>query len=388
MLKKLKNIEMPCFASYLIMISGLLNSGFCSLAQNRIVSSAPVSVEEIAGKYYFIFFIVLLPVIFKSDKLLNRFLKFVIVFFVFYTLLFMAGDFASQAVKNNHGARFSLSSGFWFFSGGVIFFYVSLISSEKKIYQRVIFQIISFLPFFVFSYYGFFSDFAVAIEFALNSKRFFVELKNHFYISYGSVFMGCCVGIPLGIYLFRSGKNEKKVFYFLNIIQTIPGIAFFTIMMAPLAFLSTSFLFLQKAGISGVGTAPAVIVLFLYSLLPVVRNTVEGLKIIDGSVIESGRGMGMKSSEIFFKIELPLSLPVILNGIRVALVHCVGSTAVAALIGAGGLGVFIFQGIGQGADDLILLGTFPLIIMAVISDRLMEFLTQISKPGVLADDRN
>jgi len=300
----------------------------------------------------------------------------------------MAGDFASQAVKNNPAARFSPSFGFWIFFLGLSLFYISYISYEKSFYQRLIFQFIAIAPFFAFLYFGFVSDFAIAIEFAFNFGRFFMELKKHFYISYGSVLLASLFGVPLGIYVFKSSKNEKKLFYFLNIIQTIPGIAFFGLIMVPLAVLSSNFLFLQKSGVSGIGVVPAVIVLFLYSLLPIVRNTLEGLKIIDKSIIESGKGMGMKNLDIFFKIELPLSIPVILNGIRLALVHCIGSTAVAALIGAGGLGVFIFQGIGQGAADLILLGTFPLILIAVASDKFMEFLIEISKSGALANDRN
>jgi osmoprotectant transport system permease protein len=241
-------------------------------------------------------------------------------------------------------------------------------------------QIVLILPLIIFIYLGVFSDFAIGREFSLNSQRFFLEIKTHIFISYGSVFFAAIIGIWLGIYTYKSNKKETKLFYFLNIIQTIPGIALFGIVMVPLGFISSSFSGLKNIGISGIGTAPAMLVLFLYSLLPVVKNTLEGLKSIDGSIIESGRGMGMSGFEIFLKIELPLSIPVILNGIRIALVHCVGSTAVAALIGAGGLGVFIFQGIGQGASDLIVLGSLPLIIIAVITDKFMELMTNIFKP--------
>ncbi|MGM0418597.1 MAG: ABC transporter permease, partial [Thermodesulfobacteriota bacterium] len=134
-------------------------------------------------------------------------------------------------------------------------------------------------------------------------------------------------------------------------------------------------------------TAPAVCALFLYSLLPIVKNTYEAFEDIDFSVTEAGRGMGMKEHEILLKIELPISIPVILNGIRTSLVQSVGNTAVAALIGAGGLGVFIFQGLGQAATDLILLGAVPVIIIAALTDKLMEILKTVFAPKGLKNDR-
>lgn len=379
-LKKIVNkIDFVDFTAVLIMISGLLNPCFFSLSPNRIVSGTPLFIQDISGRSCFVFFLILGLVILRAEKRLIKILKFFFVWALFYFLLFILGKFGSEEVIKNPSARFSPSYGFWIFFAGVSFFYASYFGREKQFFKKLIFRFVLIFPFFVFLFLGVFSDFALGREFVFNSERFFMEVKTHIFISYGSVLAGCLIGIPLGVYTFKFANQGEKVFYFLNIIQTIPGIAFFGLIMVPLSILSSNLSFLAKAGISGTGTAPAVIVLFGYSLLPIVKNTLEGLKIIDRAVIESGKGMGMGKFDIFWKIEFPLSLPVILNGIRTALVHCVGSTAIAALIGAGGLGVFIFQGIGQGATDLILLGTFPLIIIAIITDKIMEFFTEISK---------
>ena len=119
-------------------------------------------------------------------------------------------------------------------------------------------------------------------------------------------------------------------------------------------------------GIRGIGAAPAVVALFLYSLLPIVANTVAGLRRVSHTAVEAARGMGMTSAQVLTGIELPLALPVILTGVRVVLVQNIGMVTVAALIGGGGLGTFVFQGIGQTAIDLVLLGAIPIVALGFL----------------------
>lgn len=139
----------------------------------------------------------------------------------------------------------------------------------------------------------------------------------------------------------------------------------------------------RDLGISGIGTAPAIIALTLYSLLPLVRNTYVGLKNVDDAIIDSGRGMGMTDSQIFFQIELPLAFPVIMAGVRNAGISLVGIAAVASIIGAGALGDFILLGVNTTSVDLILLGAIPAVILAVILDALLQILERIfTSPGL------
>ncbi len=128
----------------------------------------------------------------------------------------------------------------------------------------------------------------------------------------------------------------------------------------------------RDLGVSGIGTAPALIALTLYSLLPLVRNTYAGLNNIDPAIIDSGKGMGMTASQIFFKIELPLAFPIIMAGVRSAGISLVGITAVASIIGAGALGDFILPGINSTSIDLILLGALPAVVLAVALDALLQ----------------
>lgn len=139
----------------------------------------------------------------------------------------------------------------------------------------------------------------------------------------------------------------------------------------------------RNLGVSGIGTAPALIALTLYSLLPLVRNTYAGLTNIDPAVIDSGRGMGMTARQIFFGIELPLAFPVIMAGVRNAGISLVGIAAVASIIGAGALGDFILLGVNSTSVDLILLGAIPAIILAIILDALLQFFEALfTSPGI------
>jgi osmoprotectant transport system permease protein len=167
-------------------------------------------------------------------------------------------------------------------------------------------------------------------------------------------------------------------------VQTTPSLALFGLMIVPLSLASRRFPLLRQLGIEGIGSAPALIALTLYALLPVARNTYTSLKIIDPAVIEAGIGMGMNRRQRLWRLEVPLALPIILSGIRISAVQAVGNTAVAALIGAGGLGVFIFQGLGEASPDLILLGVVPVILLAVVVDRLMNGLIRAATPRGLA----
>ncbi len=140
---------------------------------------------------------------------------------------------------------------------------------------------------------------------------------------------------------------------------------------------------IRNLGVSGIGTAPAIIALTLYSLLPLVRNTYAGLNNVDPAIIDSGRGMGMTPWQIFFQIELPLAFPIIMAGIRNAAISLVGIAAVASIIGAGALGDFILLGVNTTSVDLILLGAIPAVILAVLLDALLQIAENLfTSPGI------
>jgi osmoprotectant transport system permease protein len=228
---------------------------------------------------------------------------------------------------------------------------------------------------------GALDDLSLLREYAARRGRFFGEVADHLFLVGVSVGSAVAVGVPLG-FLARSRRAwERPLFFVLNLAQTIPSLALFGLLIGPLALLSRHWELARELGVRGIGWAPAVIALGLYALLPIARNTYTSLKTLDPGVLEAGRGMGMGRGQLLWRVELPLALPVILAGVRTAAVQNIGNTAVAALIGAGGLGVFIFQGLGQAAVDLILLGAVPTILIAVAADFAFQGVIGLARPG-------
>ena len=224
---------------------------------------------------------------------------------------------------------------------------------------------------------GLWNGLSVMKEYATHADSFWQDGERHVELALGSLAAALLVGAPLGVACQRVPALGGVTLPVLNIVQTIPSIAMYGLMMAPLAILAARLPALAGIGVSGIGPAPALIALFLYSLLPVVANVVVGLDGIPGAVVEAARGMGMTARQRLLAVELPLAMPVILTGVRIVLVQNIGLVTVAALIGAGGFGEFVFQGLGQSATDLVLLGAVPTVALAFVAAILLDALVEI-----------
>ncbi|MNO22673.1 Choline transport system permease protein OpuBB [compost metagenome] len=180
-------------------------------------------------------------------------------------------------------------------------------------------------------------------------------LYVHFELVLISMLIAIVIGVPLGILVTRVPALKRWVIGGASILQTIPSLALLGVMIP----------------IFGIGMKTAIAALFLYSLLPIVRNTYTGIKEVDPSTIQAAKGMGMTDAQILFKVQLPLALSVIMAGIRTSTVINVGTATLAAFIGGGGLGDFIFLGISRSLDALILLGAIPAALLAIFLDYLL-----------------
>ncbi|WP_051530488.1 ABC transporter permease [Halomonas halodenitrificans] len=213
-------------------------------------------------------------------------------------------------------------------------------------------------------------------EFRGRGEAFVEALVQHLLLVGGAVGTSLLLGAAIALAMRQNPRVERLGFALLNFLQTIPSLALFGLLLAPLAWLSARVEWLAALGVSGIGWAPAFLALLGYSLLPMVRNTFVALSEVDPGVLEAARGMGMSRGQVFRQVRLPLALPVVLEGVRITSVQAIGLTAVAALIGAGGLGTFIFQGLGQAAMDLVLLGALPILAMALAVDALLGALSR------------
>lgn len=169
-------------------------------------------------------------------------------------------------------------------------------------------------------------------------------LSQHVTLLLGTLLPGLLIGLPIGVWLWRFPRWQSPVFAVLNVIQTVPSVALFGLLIAPLAGLARQFPSLAQLGVSGTGITPALIALVLYALLPLVRGVTVGLQQVPREALESAVAMGMSGGQRFRQIQLPLALPVLLRSLRVVSVQTVGMAVVAALIGAGGFGALVFQG--------------------------------------------
>ncbi|HTM87076.1 MAG TPA: ABC transporter permease [Terriglobales bacterium] len=183
-----------------------------------------------------------------------------------------------------------------------------------------------------------------------------------------SMAIAVAIGVPVGIWLTRRQVLEKPVLGVANVIQTIPSLALF-------GFL------LPAPWIGARAERIAILALVLYALLPVIRNTYVGIMGVDRSVVEAGRGMGMTSRQLLLQVELPLALSVIIAGVRVATVISVGLATIAAAIGAGGLGEFIFRGLAMVNNVVILAGAIPAAILALLADFGLGLLEKRLRPA-------
>jgi osmoprotectant transport system permease protein len=298
-----------------------------------------------------------------------------------------AGALAGHLAGAPTIARVSLSTGFWL---TMLASYAAFISASRKLdlHPLLLRRLLSIMiPVLLAAllWVGFLDPVSVMREFAVQKNVFFAETATHAALTGGAVLIGTVFGILVGVWALRSVAVRRVAFFILNIVQTIPSLALFGLLILPLAALSTRFPLLHDWGISGIGRAPALLALSFYAMLPIARNTYTALAQIPAALREAGSGMGMTRGQLLGRVEVPLALPLIMSGVRTAAVQSVGNAVVTALIGAGGLGVFIFQGLGQYASDMILLGTLPVIAMAVITDILMGALVRAVTPAALRE---
>ena len=230
---------------------------------------------------------------------------------------------------------------------------------------------------------GICDELALMKEYANRADVFWPMAIRHLQIVGVSLLLALCIGLPLGWAAYRFGGVGGALFPVLNIVQTIPSIALFGLLMAPLALLAASWPALGRAGISGVGLAPGVIALLLYSLLPIVRGMRTGLAQVPSSVVDAATGLGLSPANVFWRVQMPLALPLVLSGVRTAAVQAVGLAAVTALIGSGGLGTIMFEGLYANAQDLVLLGVLPMVFIGVLVDMLFSSLIGLTALAAL-----
>ncbi|MGB7800409.1 ABC transporter permease [Buttiauxella sp.] len=346
---------------------------FINFAPNRLVSGESIALSKLPAHAWLILCVpvfILACLTLVSCRPSSLLVTLLVGELLFIAILWVMGRTATQfAAQGSPLARTSPGSGLWLSLTLCLLLCADAISrlTPKALWRLLLNLQIWIVP-VALLWSGYFDSLSLLKEYANRQDVFDDSLSRHLALLVGTLLPALAIGVPLGVLCYNRPAWQSSVFSVLNVIQTVPSVALFGLLIAPLAGLVKLAPWLGSIGVSGIGVAPALIALVLYALLPLVRGVVSGLQQVPRNIIESAEGMGMSRWQVFWQAEVPLALPVLLRSLRVVCVQTIGMTVIAALIGAGGFGAIIFQGLLSSALDLVLLGVIPVIALAVILD--------------------
>jgi osmoprotectant transport system permease protein len=367
-----------------LVVAALFGLPFLQVAPNRLVSGQPMYVSVIMPAFVWLLLALLLSValvtVFKPQR------SWIVVLLALSValvpgLLWLAASQAAVVLQGaNSIARASFGSAFWLSEVLLAFLATSSLQQLRAMaLQRIALSGVLAMCIWAMLGSGLCDDLSLVKEYSQRADDFSLLLVRHVQIVLLALAATVSIGCLLGLLARSHAKFSRALLPVLNIIQTIPSIALFGLLMAPLSLLAASLPALGRVGISGVGLAPAVIALTLYGLLPVVRSVLAGLLQVPATMHSAATALGLTPSQVLVQIELPLALPVLLGGIRTAAVASVGLAAITALIGAGGLGSILFEGLFSNAQDLVLLGVLPIVALGLLVDALFNLLIGLAR---------
>lgn len=345
---------------------------FVRVAPNRLLSGEPVYlVDVLQGPWAWLAAALLLALAVATLQAQHRATQVLVVAAMATTLAglwLLAGAHAHHVAQTQSSLhRTALGAGFWTLAGLAWLAALDAVARLRlATLARLAVLMAASLP--LLAVLGSGQELSIAQEYANRSDVFGTAVLRHLQIVLLATVPAVGIGVPLAWAMARTPRLRQALFPILNVIQTIPSIALFGLLMAPLAWAAAHAPVLGQMGISGVGLAPAVLALLLYALLPIVRSTLAGLAQVPAAATTSARAMGMAPWQVLWQVELPLALPVLLIGLRTAVVQTTGLAAVTALVGAGGLGQIMFDGLFSAANELVMLGVLPIVLLAVLAD--------------------
>ena len=356
-------------------------SGFIAVAPNRLVSGRPIALWQAAGggatvAIGVIGALLLAISLLPPKKEISAGAAVLSAGLLLLTLAALGHSARIIAASAGPAARVSAGTAFWVIASCAALAIIDALQRLRAGPALLVAAVVALAGgAAALAFAGVFDTLSIAREYQTRQALFAAALTRHIALVAGSVGPALVIGFPLGVAAARRPRLQGPLFAILNLLQTVPSIALFGLLIAPLSSVAAALPRLAALGVGGIGPAPAIIALVLYALLPIVRNTATGISGIDPAVIDAAQGMGLTPRQIFSRVELPLALPILLAGLRIVIVQTIGLAVVAALIGAGGLGTFVFEGLGQYALDLVLLGALPAIGLALAADFVLHMVS-------------
>jgi osmoprotectant transport system permease protein len=369
-------VDRVVFVGALLALAGCLLLPFVEFRANRIVDGQQLALWNAAGPWAWALIAACCLEIAAAFVPRDRrpLAALIAAAVTFTTLVFAVGHAALTLTPGGTGspARVSIGAGAWLVLAGtlMVWFQGSRGSSARARAGALALAAGALLAGMMWGGLG---RLSLVLEYQAQSDTFWTLTLNHVGLTVGGTAIAALIGLPLGVAAARSRLVRSTAIPAAGIIQTVPSLALFGLLIVPLAAL----------GLPTIGTVPALIALTLYALLPIVRNTYLGVAGVDSAIVDAGRGMGMSRAELLWRVEGPLALPLMLEGLRAALVLTVGIAAVMAIGGAQDLGTLVFYGWGVQAPDLVLLGALPMVVLAIIADQGMRALERsVVSPGI------
>lgn len=285
------------------------------------------------------------------------------------TLMVYLSVQATQTLMNAERVRVSLAFGSYLWILAVVL----QVSLQK---YALSLGVVSFGVFVLSFHMGLFAQLGLYLEYLNRTQTFYLELLRHLNLSFAAVLSALMPGVFLGYVAAQKARWREWILGLVNTFQVAPTLSMLALIMVGLTVLSTQIPALRTFGVRGIGFYPAYVVMSLYALMPITIHSMTAFSYVDASVLESAQGIGLTPHQTFLRIRLPLASPHIVTGVRLAFIQTLGNALLAGLVGAGGMGSLIFLGLSQSAFDLVLLGSLPIIVLAIGFELMFESFEQ------------
>lgn len=349
-------------------LAALYGAPWLSLAPNRLAPGQPVGAEAALGSVLHAIALALAAALALGSTGLRRWrwAALALTLAALLALLVLTGRAAAGLLAGQApSARVMLGTGFWLASSLLL---VIAVETARETGRRFVPAAALALPVLAVAAgwrVGLFDALSLAVEARNRADLLGAALVRHVLLAGAALTLALAAAIPLGWLAFRSRRAEAAVGAALSAVQVIPALALFGLLVPLLALVLQAAPALRALGLAAIGPVPALIGIAAYLALPLVRGLVAGLQAADPAVVEAARAMGFTEGRLAREVRIPLGLPVLAGALRVAAVQSVGLATLGGLIGAGGLGALVFEGMAQFAPDLILLSAAPVVVLAV-----------------------
>lgn len=361
-------------------MSGFVQNRFLLFRPNRIMDGTAIRLQDIIeanpGLFMSLLGILIVLVVIRALFHMPWFLYSIYVESMILVVLLSTGRLASQmALGYSSAARTSLGPGFWLCAIGLTIILESTLHYDGKMHMHRAFLTYAslLLGIGLLQANHSFRDIGIVKEIMNHLDQFSNAFVEHLILVLGASGFGLLIGLFLSFLAYRSRGRKPYILGLCNMAQVIPTLSMLGLLMIPLTLLSQRFELLRNLGIQGIGFFPAFLVLTSYTLLPIVNSTLSGLESIHPDILFSAQAMGMEKPTILRRIEIPLTLPYIMTGFKLAIVQSVGNAILAGLVGGGGLGGILFLGLAQSAPDMIVASSIAIVFLALILNGILSF---------------